>query len=355
MRCAGPRIPGIRRLLVVRTDRLGDFVLTLPAIRVLRRAYPDVWLGAMVSPGIAPLARTAEDVDEVLVAPPSIAGLSAVMVAFRPDVALFVSRSPREPMAAWRAGLPNRVGSGYRWYSPWLHRRVDERRRAGRRHEAEFALSFAHRVGGQSAEAEFPIALPKAVREAADAWIAMQRVGRRFVIVHPGSGGSCPNWPVSHWVELTALLEGQGIRVAFSIGPGDREVERALDREHMRIRRLPRFRGSVVPLAGLLARAAVVVGASTGPLHLAAALGTPTLMLQVPWPTCGPSRWGPYSERGWSLVADLPEARGWTRAARALHGERLLAGIPTVEAARCVEAMVEGRSPLRDPLSRSTV
>jgi ADP-heptose:LPS heptosyltransferase len=82
-------------------------------------------------------------------------------------------------------------------------------------------------------------------------------------------------------------------------------------------------------LAARLARAAVVVGNSTGPVHLAAALGRPTLMLQAPWPSCGVARWGPYADNGWVLVAEHDAAMRWSRRQRARHHAGLMAAIPS--------------------------
>ena len=68
VRTPGETFPGIRRLVVVRHDRLGDVVLSLPAIEALRRTYPEARLALMVRPEFVPLARMVPVVDEVLVA-----------------------------------------------------------------------------------------------------------------------------------------------------------------------------------------------------------------------------------------------------------------------------------------------
>ncbi len=345
VRSPGPRLDDVRRIVVSRTDRLGDLVLTLPALRALRRAYADAWIALLVRPELEPIARLAEDADRVVVDPGNSDALRDELLRFGTDLVLCVARGVRVPWAAYRAGIRHRVGTGYRAYSPLFDLRVDEHRRRLGRHEVEYAMSFAHRVGAPAGPAEFPMRVPKTAVEAALGWLSLQRLAGPFVILHPGSGGSCPSWPMSHHVQLATLLEGEGHRVVFTIGPGAREVADALDEEHPRIRRLPRFTGDVVSLAGLVSLAACVVSSSTGPAHLASALGAPTLALHVPWPSCGPERWGPYSSRGWALVADAPGASVPGRRLAPRVGEALMHDLSPSVALRCVLDILSGVPP----------
>jgi ADP-heptose:LPS heptosyltransferase len=354
VRSPGERIPDVRRILVVRDDRLGDVVLTVPAVRALRRTYPTAWIGLLTQPSAAGIVDLTADIDEILVDRGRARDIEQAAAEFRPDATVCISRSLGAAWSAFRLHLPNRVGTGRRGYSWMFHRRVGDRRRSGTGHEVEYALSFAHRLGAEPGPAEFALAVPPGFDESCAHWLDLQGVRDPFVVLHPGSGGSCPAWPVSHQVQLAALLEGQGCSVVFSLGPQDGEVYRALDDEARSIRRLPRFRGSVAALGALLARAKVVVGSSTGPVHLAAALGTRTLAFHVPWKSCGVERWGPYSEHGWALVAELPEARHWSQRQKRRLGHRLLDGISPSVALECVEALVEERTPRTPDGSAST-
>lgn len=344
-RCAGDRVDGVRRLLVVRNDRLGDVILTLPAIAALRATYPDAWLGFMVHPGVAPLVRHVPAVDEIVLDPGDLPGAQQRIAAFRPDLIVCISRGSRIPWAARKAEVPARIGTGYRVYSRLFDRRVEERRRGAGLHEAELALSFAHRAGAPEGDADFPIRVPQEAADSARNWLALHGIDGPFVVLHPGSGGSCPSWPVGHHIQMATLLEGQGRRVVFSIGPGEDHVTAALDDEHPRIRRLPRFDGGLLALAALTSIATLVVASSTGPTHVAAALGTPVLAFHAPWPTCSASRWGPYAENGWALVAASEEARRWGRSQRRRMGALLMQEISPPTALACVEDLMDGRPP----------
>lgn len=345
VRTPGEPWPRVRRVAVVRNDRLGDLVLTLPAIAALDAAYPDAWIGLVVKPVLAPLARAFEVVDEVVEDRGGDEDLADAFRSFAPDLVVSVAPGARAGWAALRARVPHRVGPGYRIFSPMFERTVDERRHAGARHEAEYALSFAHKAGARGAPARFPIRRSEEAEASLEGWLQAHQVEGRFVVLHPGSGGSCPAWPASRFARLATLLIGEGAGVVFSVGPTDEEAARALDAAPGPIRRAARFSGDLPTLTALLRRAAVVVSNSTGPLHLAAAVGTPALAFHAPWPTCGVSRWGPYAANGFGLVADLPEAMTWSRSERRRLGEDLLATITPAVALSCVLAMWEGRRP----------
>jgi len=345
VRTPGTRFDDVRRLIVVRHDRFGDLVLTLPAVDALRRAYPEARLALMVRPDLAPLARMVPVVNDVLEAEADRARLRGEIERYAADLIVCISRAAGMSRVAARARVKRRVGTGYRIYSPFFTRTVNERRRAGSRHELEYALSFAHRAGASPGPETFPLQVDDASRTAALEWLASVRVDGPFALLHPGSGGSCPRWPVRRFIEVADRLLASGARVVFSIGPEDAVCEEVLDAARAHVRDLPRFSAGIDRLAAVLDVAAVVVSNSTGPLHLAAALGTPTLGVYAPWSTCGVVRWGPYAANGWALTAECREATRWSREERLQLGEQLLAAIPPEVVADCAAALLEGRAP----------
>ncbi len=290
--------------------------MTIPAVSALRRTYSQAKLGLVVRPDLAPLAEMVEGVDEVVDA--------NELAKFDAQLLISVSPGSEIPRQARKARVEHRVGPGYRLYSPLFHRTVNERRSGGLRHEAEYALSFAHRVGAAGGAACFPIRVPDDAEQRARNWLVASQVDPEFLLLHPGSGGSCPPWPGEHFMRLAGLLQDQGVPLVFSLGPDDGEVRQLLDSASGALRDVPRFDGALTDLTALLRRARLVVSNSTGPLHLAAAVGTPTLGVYAPWPTCHPSRWGPYAGNGWAIVAWSDEAADWSRRQRRGSGDELM-------------------------------
>jgi len=344
IRTPGEPWSGVERLVVARDDRLGDVILSLPAVAALRLAYPDARLALLVHPRIAPVARLVEGVDEVLA--PASTETASSLARFDPELFVCISRSPRLALAARRAGVHHTVGPGRRLWSGLFERRVSESRRAGLRHETEYALSFAHRAGAGPGPHEARLRLPEDAIEAVRAWRARSGLDRPFVLLHPGTGGSCPAWPLSHWVRLAAILIERGRSVALSIGPDDDRAHAAFDRAPAAVRALGRFGTGLVELAALAKDAGVVVGNSTGPVHLAALMGTPTLAIHAPWPSCGPERWGPYAANGWTATPRAADVR-WTRRRRRALGPQLLERVEPDFVAAAVTDVAEGRAPAK--------
>jgi heptosyltransferase-2 len=345
VRTPGEAFDGVRRLLVVREDRLGDLVLSLPAIDALRRAYPEARLALMVRPDLVSLARSVPIVDEVLEVDADARRLRSEITRFGADLVVCISRGAGVPRAAVRAGVRERVGTGYRIYSPLFTRSVNERRRAGNRHEAEYALSFAHRVGAPPGPASFPLAVPDRARAAVADWRSTHGLGDSYAVLHPGSGGSCPRWPVDRFIELANRLLSEDVGVAFLVGPEDAGCAEALDAVPSDVREVPRYSAGLERVAALLRSATLVVSNSTGPLHLSAAQGTPTLGIYAPWSTCAVARWGPYAANGWAIAAESAEVGRWSRGERRRRGERLLAAISPEVVTRCALELLAGREP----------
>ncbi len=341
VRTPGEAVPGVERVAVIRGDKLGDFVLTLPAIAAIHDTYPEARLAVAVNPAVAPLAAICPIVDEVLTSPDRDGG--AALRRYRPDLVVCIERGWPAAIATWRSGARHRVGSARRLWSVAFPTTVRESRRGGGRHEAEYGLSFAHRVGAPAGPARFPLQLDDADRSAAQRWRQQSGVEGPFVLLHPGSGGSCPRWPLERYGDLIAVLSRAGRPVVLSAGPEDDAVARALVRDPATS--LPVFQGSLGTLAALLDSAAVVVSNSTGPLHLAAALETPTLALHAPWSGCAVPRWGPYSPRGYGLVAEPDRPVPWSRKNRRRLGEQALAALTVERVAAIATALADGEEP----------
>ncbi|MDH3627461.1 MAG: glycosyltransferase family 9 protein [Acidobacteriota bacterium] len=343
---AGPRLPGVRRLLAIRHDRLGDLVLTLPALASLRSAYPDCQLACMVAPEWIPIAQQFDPVDAVLPFRPSSRENIRTIREFRPDLAICMTRSAGSAWQTLRGGVPQRVGTSHRLYSPLFHHRVDRRRRHGGLHEVDYARDFAMQVGGEPDAPRFPWTLPESQRERGALLGRDLRAGlgltdeAPLVVLHAGSGGSCPTWPVAHHRLLGQRLTKLGFAVVHSMGPAEAtwEAEGLFGDDSGAI-----FRGGLQELCGLVLHADAVVGSSTGPIHVAAALGRPVLAIHGPWPTCGATRWGPYSVGGWAVIVGDERDGDWSRRRRRRDGQRLLGSLTPEDVVPMVEALIAGR------------
>jgi len=326
-----PVYDGVRKLLVVRDDRLGDVVLTLPAIDRLKAAYPDAVIGLLVQPALAPLASMFAPVDRVL---ETGGDLVRTIRDFSPDAAVCISRRPTAARALRGAGVHRVTGTGRRLFSFLFDRRVNVSRRASACHELEHALDLAARAGAAQEPVRFPIEVPAEAKLRVARWLDAHGVAADPLVLHPGTAGSCPGWAPGSWQRLAVMLRDANHPVVITEGPADKLVMRAFTDAGF-----PRFAQGLPELAALLSVARLTVSNSTGPIHLASALGRPALAIHAPWKSCGVERWGPYRANGWALVVNTPGARRWTRRRRRRSAAWLMDLLPVDTVFRAVRSM----------------
>jgi heptosyltransferase-2 len=287
-------LAGVRDVLVLRLDRIGDVLMTLPALAELRRALPRARLRLAVGRWSEEVAAMAP-VDEVIVwsAPwagrrgegaesaLSIARKARALSAPRPDVAIDLQGDVRAAFLMRLTSAPVRVGYANTGGGSWLTHVVP----------LDETVSWVE----QNRRAVEVVAGPRpetrtAAHVAADpAWAQalLERHGldgpRPLVAIHPSGGRIIKQWPVERWREVARRLqEDLGATVVVTGGAGDAALARALGEG------LPR---PVIDLAGRLsvAETMAVIGGmdlflspDTGPMHMACAMGTPSVAVFGP-------------------------------------------------------------------------
>lgn len=294
------------RILVSRTDRLGDVALTLPLCGLLkaRLGATIVFLGRGYTHA---LLEASDAVDEALdwdaVAHAPFAARRDFLRAARADVVLHVF--PRAPIAwaALAARVPRRVGTTHRWYHwPTCNVREDLERRASPLHEAQLNVRLARTLLPAANLALTPAELAPyaalAPRVPVPPAVALLLTRDRFtLVVHPRSLGSAREWSLERWRALVTGLPADHYRVLVTGSAAEGAAMRAwLDALPAHAHDLT-GRLTLAELLAVLAAADGVVAASTGPLHLAALLGTRTLGLFSPVRPVHAGRWGPIGAR----------------------------------------------------------
>lgn len=279
-----------RTIAVLRTDRLGDMVLTLPMFPALRERFPEARLILIASRYVEPLVRSIDAVDDVAFLDAPGQSIAPILRQYAVDT-LFAPR-PRfsEAWQAFRCGVQRRIGSGYRWYSPLYNVRLREHRSDAAFHEAEYNVRMImHAFGGAMPRVELVSPRPTSAER-------MHRA-RRQIIVHPGSGGSAKDWPAERFgmaaralrEELDAEIVITGIAserplcdTVAALCPDAINLCGTLDLEAM---------------INLIAGADLLMANSTGVLHVAAAASTPVVGFFPSTPSMSAQRWGPYTTR----------------------------------------------------------
>lgn len=301
-------VPRPRHVLLVRTDRLGDMLLTLPMVPALKRVYPACRVTVLASAANAAAARHHPGVDQVEIDPLEAKGsglrgvwrLAAQIRRLGSDAAVVVHPTPRLALAVYLAGVPIRVGTAYRAYSFLFNRRVREHRsRPPWKHEALYNVNLLQPLGVTPADVS-PVQWQVGADEAAQVDRLLQDAGlaaARFVVMHPGNAGSALNWSPAQYGELGRRLAPDGVRVVITGSESEAgltaRVTAAVGSGAVDLG----GRLTLPQLAALLRRCALYVGSSTGPTHLAAAVGTPVVALYSPLRSNAPVRWAPIGEQ----------------------------------------------------------
>jgi heptosyltransferase-2 len=281
-------------VLLVRPDGIGDEILSLPVATELRRMMPEARVTFLSSVYAAPVLAHHPDLDGVL----TVTGqesLGALTRLYRRDIdaAIFLKPFRRHMTAAWAARVPLRVGTGYRWYSWLLNRRVYEHRSDFSRHESAYNCGLLRGLGLAPGEAPRP-RLVVTTEEQDWARRFLGGTPARRVLVHPG-GFSSRTWKLAHFRDLVLALAREGHEVLLTGSAAERDrlqTDAPISGWPQGIRDLM-GQLSLRQLMAVIAKSHAVLSMSTGPMHIAAALGVPTISIFDPRRSQSPTRWQP--------------------------------------------------------------
>ena len=295
------------RIAIVKLSSLGDVIHALPLARALRRAYPAAHLTWIVEAREYAILRDHPDLDTVLpvdtrlwrrlIRRPAgarlvwqkLARLQARVRASRFDVTLDAQGLIKSGLLTFYTGAHLRIGFSSSWCSEWpnalfTNRHVTPPREAV--HVVEQYLALLDPLGVTGATPEFHIpARPEAERRMEE-FLGEQGIKRRdtLIALNPGASRENKRWPVAHMRALAERLGAEpGARVLLLWGPDEIHMARQI-RDGLSVKVLLAPPTDLDELTALLRRSALLVANDTGPLHLAAALGTPCLGLYGPTP-----------------------------------------------------------------------
>lgn len=301
-----------KRIIISRTDGIGDVILALPMAGVLKKIYPDckvIFLGRNYT---KPIIETCANIDEFFAwdeiekldereSIKNLANLNA-------DIILHVF--PRRAVAelAKKAGIPFRVGTSSRAFH-WstCNRLIRLSRRKSTHHEAQLNLKILVSLGGKKKYTlnEIPeyFGFTK-VKPLADPIRNLLDEKRFNLLVHPLSKGSAREWGIENFQELLKILPKDKFKIFIS----GTEEEGIMVRPLL-VDKYPEVidmsgKLSLDELISFISHMDGVLAASTGPLHIAAALGRYALGLYAPMRPIHPGRWAPIGKKAEYLVKD---------------------------------------------------
>ena len=283
-----------QRFLVIRLSSLGDIVHTLPAIAALRESFPEARIDWVVDERWLPLAEMVQGVDALIPLQRSPMGVMACIRRLR------AARYPcvvdyqglyRSAVLTWSSGGVRTIGfDRITAREPGASMFYSERVVPSGRHVAEMNLDLSIRAGARPPRTlQFPLRVPEHELQRVREKMRQQDMAD-YVVLSPGGGWVSKCWTPDRYGALALeLWRRHGVRSLVNVSPGQGDLARGVltaagDSNPLVVS------PPLQELAALVAGARLVVGADTGPVHLAAALGTRVVALFGP---TDPARNGP--------------------------------------------------------------
>jgi heptosyltransferase II len=345
-------VGGIRRILLARTDRLGDVILTTPAIEAVRRRYPDAFLACLVGPAGRAIVEGNPFVDEVIVLDKKgeHAGLRGMVRLVRQlrrrsfDAALVFHPEFRVHAALFFSGIARRIGYARKggWF---LSERVKHTKQLGEMHEVQYVLSLARRLdtGPQCPEPFVPVS--DEAQEWAGNALAAAGIGEQDLLIgiHPGASCRSKVWPAERFAEVAqALSREYGCRTVIVAGRESREdaarVEDLLGASALNLA----GRTDIGQLAAVCRRCRVFITTDSGPMHVAAGVGVPVVaVFGRNLRGISPRRWGPWGD--YHVVLHKPGGCGYCLAHDCRRDFACLRDVSSREVLAAVRDILEKR------------
>jgi len=281
------------KILVIRNDKLGDFMLAWPAFATLKQSLPNCELHALVNPYTADMAGLCPNIDQVILDPGADAGLAAQLAFARTlreqnySAAITLFSTTRTGWLLMLAGISYRLAPATKIAQLFYHRRLRQRRSRSQKPEyvynQDLVIKYLQDTGIDTIRQPAPPYLEfdqDETNQLREKFCQAHQIPqpRSLVFIHPGSGGSANNLSLEQYAQVGRRLESSaGHHVVISAGPGELEQAGALgeklaDTPHT----LYHSTDGLEAFARHIAFADLFISGSTGPLHIAGALNRNT-------------------------------------------------------------------------------
>ncbi len=314
-----------KRILVIRVDLIGDLVMSLTAIHTLKRTYPDAEIDLLAVPSSAKVVANDPDLAQIFAYDPNIWRRPKALLQWRNWRDLFALRQRLHArhydlalnlfgqwasVLAILSGAQRRLGFSHENYPGFMtdtvtgqHWDVNDHK-----HEVDYCLELAQAAGATitSADRVPHLTVDPQARQQVEQLLQQERIQRDkpLIACHVSSNnGQSKRWPIPYWATLIdRLIREDGANVVLTGAPDDIPlVLEVIRRTHEHPINLA-GKTSLTQLAALYQRADLLVTGDSGPMHIAAAVGTPLIAIHGP---TDPALSGPVSPTATVLRSDI--------------------------------------------------
>lgn len=296
-------------ILFIQLKRIGDLILTTPAIAAAREKSPDAQITLVISAECKALAPAISGVNKLLVMPRGAAGLGAMAAIARDkfDYCVDFTRNDRSALLVFLSRAKKRIVSfrikvrskfRTRLYNQFVEHRMRDM------HTIDYHLALLQPLGISGASRAVQLLLPKSARETADELLESTNARKQFVIFHPGSTRAEKFWNAQRWAEVINRAGNKhDVDLVLTGGTSKLEQVHISDIKSKVRHQVVDFsaKTDLLTLAALIGRARLVITVDSAPMHLAAATRTPQVILFGP---TNPFHWRPLESPALILQGD---------------------------------------------------
>ena len=300
-----------KRILIVRLSAIGDSILSVPVLNALRRHMPEAKIGWVIEHASSQLIQGHTALDEMftiskrtLKSPRELWSLALQLRRWKPDITIDLQGLTKSSLLAWLSGAKTRLGFRRdafdgRELSTFLNNTLCK---PDAKHLVDRSLEILRLMGISDHRVEFE--LPESDRDAdfADKAIRQSQLEGRFAIINVGAGWVSKIWPAERYASVARHLDshwGVPSLVVWAGADERRAAEQVVELSEKSAQLAPAT--TLQQLGSLIRRGSLFVGSDTGPMHLAVAVGTPTIGMIGPMPI---ERVRPYGARNLGIQRD---------------------------------------------------
>ncbi|MCF7916921.1 MAG: glycosyltransferase family 9 protein [Candidatus Omnitrophica bacterium] len=291
-----------KKILVVRNDRFGEFLLNIPAFRALKETYPEASLTVVVNPYLEELAKAIKEIDNVICWENKkhpffeVFSFSRKLKKEKFDSCIILNPTKEFNLISFLAGISERIGYRRKW--PFLlTKTIKDKKDKAIRHEVEYNLELVKLAGAETKNKSLQL---DGSEQLADKILKEKGLedNQPFIVVHPFTSDKIKQWPLDRFKKLIQKIVKELERKVVLVG-GREEKERS-DKIIEGLEGVINLTGvtSLVELASILKKAKLLVSCDSGPVHLAAAVDIPVVVLfRKDMLAKTAKRWGPWNTK----------------------------------------------------------
>ena len=312
-----------KNILVIRNDKLGDFMLAWPCFQAVKQLFPEATIYTLVPEYTRPMAELCPWIDKIILDNDrdGISGIRKTTARIKNlniDAALCLHSTPRIALALFFAGIPHRFAPASRIDQLLYNHTLKQRRSRSEKPEFKYNTDLSAFVGNyyitnNSYNVQPPfLSFPEEqVKETKKNFYTEYNIDnyKKLVFIHAGTGGSASSLAIDQYAKLIKQLsKNTSLFFILTSGPGEEELTKSLSKKIIACEHVTYHSNKgLVEFAKLLSIASLFISGSTGTLHIAGALDIPTVAFYPKRKSATSLRWQTLNSEKNRLAFNLPK------------------------------------------------